>query len=95
MLSTNLQLEKTDVWTLSNYQSVLLDMMAACAYMNSESLFLTLRFVVLWMSNNDKFDNLSSLIVVLRQFFTRRIALNERSLDAEDTGIVINILKIA
>ena len=29
---------KTDVWTLSNYQSVLLDMMAACAYMNSESL---------------------------------------------------------
>jgi hypothetical protein len=34
MLSTNLQWEKTDVWTLSNYQSVLLDMMAACAYMN-------------------------------------------------------------
>jgi hypothetical protein len=30
---------KTDVWTLSNYQSVLLDMMAACAYMNSETLF--------------------------------------------------------
>ena len=28
--------KKTDVWTLSNYQSVLLDMMAACAYMNSE-----------------------------------------------------------
>jgi hypothetical protein len=23
---------KTDVWTLSNYQSILLDMMAACAY---------------------------------------------------------------
>jgi hypothetical protein len=40
MLSTNLQLEKTDVWTLSNYQSVLLDMMAACAYMNSDTLFL-------------------------------------------------------
>jgi hypothetical protein len=34
MLSTNLQLEKTDVWTLSNYQSVLLDMMAACAYIH-------------------------------------------------------------
>ena len=31
--------KKTDVWTLSNYQSVLLDMMAACAYMNSETLF--------------------------------------------------------
>jgi hypothetical protein len=39
MLSTNLQWEKTDVWTLSNYQSMLLDMMAACAYMNSETLF--------------------------------------------------------
>jgi hypothetical protein len=39
MLSTNLQWEKTDVWTLSNYQSVLPDMMAACAYMNSETLF--------------------------------------------------------
>jgi hypothetical protein len=39
MLSTNLQWEKTDVWTLSNYQSVLLDMMAACAYVNSETLF--------------------------------------------------------
>ena len=38
-LSTNLQWEKTDVWTLSNYQSVLLDMMTACAYMNSETLF--------------------------------------------------------
>jgi hypothetical protein len=38
--TTNLQWEKkTDVWTLSNYQSVLLDMMAACAYMNSETLF--------------------------------------------------------
>ena len=31
--------EKTDVWTFSNYQSVLLDMMTACAYMNSETLF--------------------------------------------------------
>ena len=31
--------KKTDVWTLSNYQSVLLDMMTACAYMNSETLF--------------------------------------------------------
>jgi hypothetical protein len=39
MLSTNLQREKTDVWTLSNYQSVLLDMMVACAYKNSETLF--------------------------------------------------------
>jgi hypothetical protein len=39
MLSTNLQLTQTDVWTLSNYQSVLLNMMAACAYMNSETLF--------------------------------------------------------
>jgi hypothetical protein len=40
MLSTNLQWEKTDVyWILSNYQSVLLDMMAARAYMNSETLF--------------------------------------------------------
>ena len=39
MLSTHLQWEKTDAWTLSNYQSVLLDMMAACAYMNSETLF--------------------------------------------------------
>jgi diphthamide synthase subunit DPH2 len=45
------------------------------------------------MCNND-FDNLSSPIVALRQFFTRRIALNERSLDAEDTGIVINTVKI-
>jgi hypothetical protein len=42
-------------------------------------------FLVLWMRNNDKFDNLSSPIVALRQFFARRIALNERSLDAEDT----------
>ena len=50
----------------------------------------TLRFLVLWMCNNDKFDNLSSTIVALRQFFMRRITLNERSLDAEDTGIVIN-----
>jgi hypothetical protein len=39
MLSANLQWEKPDVWTLSNYQSVLLDMMAARAYMNSETLF--------------------------------------------------------
>ena len=39
MLSTNLQWEKTDDWTWSNYQSMLLDMMAACAYMNSETLF--------------------------------------------------------
>ena len=31
--------EKTDVWTLSNYQSVLLDMMVACPYMNSETVF--------------------------------------------------------
>ena len=31
--------KKTDVWTLSNYQSELLDMMAVCAYMNSETLF--------------------------------------------------------
>ena len=53
------------------------------------------RFLVLWMCNIDKFDNLSSPIVALRQFFTRRIALNERSLDAEDTGIVINTVKIA
>jgi aminoglycoside N3'-acetyltransferase len=30
----------------------------------------TLRFLVLWMCNNDKFDNLSSPIVALRQFFT-------------------------
>ena len=30
---------KTDFWTIYNYQSVLLDMMAACAYMNSETLF--------------------------------------------------------
>jgi hypothetical protein len=42
---------------------------------------LTLRFFVLWISSNDKFDNLSSPIVALRQFSTRRIALNERSLD--------------
>ena len=47
------------------------------------------------MCNNNKFDNLSSLIVALRQFFTRRITLNERSLDAEDIGIVINTVKIA
>jgi hypothetical protein len=47
------------------------------------------------MCNNDKFDNLSSPIVALREFFTQRIALNERSLDAEDTGIVINNIKIA
>jgi hypothetical protein len=47
------------------------------------------------MCNNNKFDNLSSPIVALRQFFTWRIALNERSLDAEDTGIVINTVKIA
>jgi hypothetical protein len=47
------------------------------------------------MCNNDKFDNLSSPIVALGQFFTRRIALNERSPDAEDTGIVINTVKIA
>jgi hypothetical protein len=47
------------------------------------------------MCNNDKFDNLSSPIVALRQFSTRRIALNERSLDAEDTVIVINTVKIA
>jgi hypothetical protein len=47
------------------------------------------------MSNNDKFNNLSSPIVVLRQFLTRRIALNERSLDADDTDIVINTVKIA
>ena len=47
------------------------------------------------MYNNDKFDNLSSPIVALRQFFTRHIALNERSLDAADTGIVINTVKIA
>ena len=45
----------------------------------------TLRFLVLCMCNNDKFDNLSSPIVALGQFSTRRIALNERSLDAEDT----------
>ena len=57
--------------------------------------FSTLIFLVLWMSNNDKFNNLSSPIVVLRQFFTRRMALNERSLDAEDTDIVINTVKIA
>jgi hypothetical protein len=31
----------------------------------------------------------------IRQFSTRRIALNERSLDVEDTGIVINTVKIA
>ena len=37
MLSTNLQWAKTDVWTLSNYQSMLLDMMTACAY--SETVF--------------------------------------------------------
>ena len=48
------------------------------------------------MCSNDKFHNLSSPIVALRQvFFTRRIALNERSLDAEDTGIVINTVTIA
>ena len=47
------------------------------------------------MFNNDKFDNLSSPIVALRHFFTRRIALNERSLDAEDTGFVFNTVKIA
>ena len=55
----------------------------------------TLRFLVLWMCNNDTFDNLSSPIVALRQFFMRCIALNERSLDANDTGIVINTVKIA
>jgi hypothetical protein len=38
----------------------------------------TLRFLVLWMCNNDKFDNLSSPIVALRHIFTRSIALNER-----------------
>ena len=54
-----------------------------------------LRFLVLWMCNNDKFDNLSSPIVALRQFSTRRITLNECSLDAKDTGIVINTVKIA
>jgi hypothetical protein len=43
------------------------------------------------MCNNDKFDNLSSSIVALRQCFTWHIALNERSLDAEDTGIVISV----
>ena len=53
------------------------------------------RFLALWMCNNYKFDNISSPIVALRQFLTRRIALNERSLDAEDTGIVINTVKIA
>jgi hypothetical protein len=47
------------------------------------------------MCNNDKFDNLSSPIVALSQFFMRRITLNERSLDTEDTGIVINTVKIA
>jgi hypothetical protein len=47
------------------------------------------------MCNNNKFDNLSSPIVALRQFFARRIALNERLLDAKDTGIVINTVKIA
>jgi hypothetical protein len=47
------------------------------------------------MCNNDKFDNLSSPIVALKQFFTRNIALNERLLDAKDTGIVINTVKIA
>jgi hypothetical protein len=47
------------------------------------------------MCNNDKFDNLSSPIVALRQFFMRHMALNERSLDGEDTGIVINTVKIA
>jgi hypothetical protein len=46
------------------------------------------------MCNSDKFDNLSSLIVALKSLFARRIALNERSLDVEDTGI-INTVKIA
>jgi hypothetical protein len=31
----------------------------------------------------------------LADSFTRRIAVNERSLDAKDTGIVINTVKIA
>lgn len=35
----NSKMLSTDVWTLSNYPSVLLDMVAACAYMNSETLF--------------------------------------------------------
>jgi hypothetical protein len=44
---------------------------------------------------NIVFDDFSSPIVALRQSFKRRIALNERSLDAGDTSIVINAVKIA
>jgi hypothetical protein len=48
-----------------------------------------------WAKTTNITGDTPSPIVALRQFFTRRIALNERSLDAEDTGIVINTVNIA
>jgi hypothetical protein len=57
------------------------------------------KYAGIWLMGKGKknivFDDFSSPIVALRQSFKRRIALNERSLDAEDTSIVINAVKIA